>query len=256
VFIGAAPGNTTTVTIIDSPNAYANSSWPRGGRGSDNLASLATRVERHPPWTMSSPYCEGRPVLDANGTLLVVCDNPELFALRLDGSILWTSSAMTAISGTSPALLFDGTYITSTYFPSTHAIDTANGGALKWTYGTGSTDVVIGGDGTVFVGGLNGLHAVHPNGTFAWSNLDTGLVKCSPTISANGTVFCTGISFCTLFTSLQSSLCQPVGTSLGAAVRWVHFGSLCVVMNRMKYLRSRRGVLRTTNSVSRAPHGL
>ncbi|WP_321423190.1 PQQ-binding-like beta-propeller repeat protein [uncultured Methanobacterium sp.] len=70
-------------------------------------------------------------------------------------------------------------------------------GSLLWTYDTGGSDgngltsAVIGADGTIYVGGRNGLFALIDNGssaTLKW-HYDTGDIAGSPAIGNNGTLY-------------------------------------------------------------------
>jgi outer membrane protein assembly factor BamB len=66
-------------------------------------------------------------------------------------------------------------------------------GTLKWSYATGHevwASPVIGADGTVYVGSLNGnVYAVQSDGALKWSLVGVGSWRPSPAIGADGTVY-------------------------------------------------------------------
>ncbi len=68
-----------------------------------------------------------------------------------------------------------------------------NFGAISWSYTTGSwinASPVIGADGTIYIGAMNGtLYAINASGGLKWSYTTGSWINASPAIDGNGTIY-------------------------------------------------------------------
>ena len=102
---------------------------------------------------------------------------------------LWNDTSSTPSMGSSSAISSDGTI----YVGSINCIYAVKpDGTLKWKFDTegSASSAAIGSDGTVYVGSwYNNLYAINSDGTLKWK-FDTGsYVQSSPAIGSDGTVY-------------------------------------------------------------------
>jgi hypothetical protein len=159
---------------------------------------VAVRPDGSTAWTRTLTGAPRDVAVSGDGTVLVgerfagAAGQTDLRAFAPDGSGRWTAAA----AGDPAAIAADGT----TYAVSGRTLTAvAPDGAVRWTFrGTGvaAGGVIVGGDGTLYVGGTapQGLVALRPgDGSVAWAFSPGGAIF--PTaIGADGTLYagCTG----------------------------------------------------------------
>ena len=131
------------------------------------------------------------PVIGADGTIYIGCEDKTLYAVTRDGVKKWKFKTGGMVIST-PAIAADGTIYVGTNDDKVFAINPD--GTEKWKYKTNSqvqSSPVIGPDATIYVGSNNGdLHAINPDGTMKWK-FDTGdgTGFSSPALGPDGTIY-------------------------------------------------------------------
>ncbi len=130
------------------------------------------------------------PAISGQGTILVGSDDGALHAVNPDGRVQWIYRTGAPVQ-TSAAIAPSSAAV---YFTSTdgvlHAVDLD--GKKRWSFkiGASKSSPVLGVDGTIFAGSIDGLYAVAPDGTEKWHYRTQGPVSTSsPAIGSNGTVY-------------------------------------------------------------------
>jgi outer membrane protein assembly factor BamB len=163
-------------------------------------------------WTFTMPaavYCS--PVVAADGSVYVGCEDSKLYSLSPDGTQRWEFLANGPIEAC-PALAPDGTIYVSCQSSDT-LMAIAPDGSEKWSvdFVSGGSAPVVGPDGTVYVGSTDdNLYAINPDGTEQWVYYCEGhRVDTSPALAPDGT----------LYVAFGSYVCavNPDGTE-----RWTH----------------------------------
>jgi outer membrane protein assembly factor BamB len=136
------------------------------------------------------PTGNASPVVAADGTIYVAMEDNPLYALRPDGTLLWSASIRA--SAQSPAIGADGTVYVADDEATLHAFDPS--GQPKWRYaspqaGSFSTSGApsLGPDGTAYFGNGDRLDAIMPSGVLAWTVTAPGGV--SPAVGPNGVIY-------------------------------------------------------------------
>ncbi len=136
------------------------------------------------------PTGNASPVIAADGTHYVAMQGSPLYALRPDGTLLWSASIR--CSSQSPAIGADGTVYVADDEATLHAFDPS--GQAKWRYaspqaGSFSTSGApsLGPDGTVYFGNGDRLDAITTSGVLAWTVTAPGGV--SPAVGPGGVIY-------------------------------------------------------------------
>ena len=143
----------------------------------------------------------GTPALTEDGTIYVGSTEGSLFAFESDGTMKWEyrKEETEPTSGLSSLAIGDEGTI---YFSSHHLYAINPDGSEKWVYNftdarVGTNPPIIGGDGTIYVGGFGeDLYAISPDGEKEWDlTLDYPFGwYFSGSIDENGTLYITGRS--------------------------------------------------------------
>lgn len=141
----------------------------------------------------ASSSISSSPTLGPDGTIYFGTyngANSAAVAVNPNGSFKGSFPIPASIDRSTPAFGPDGTVYLGATNGIVYAIN-SKGGALKWSYSTGSdvrSSPAVGADGTAYFGADNGnLYAVK-NGALLWS-IPHGSNECSPVIGANGTIY-------------------------------------------------------------------
>jgi outer membrane protein assembly factor BamB len=142
-------------------------------------------------YATESPIYQSSSTISPDGTLYIGSDSGVLYALSLNGSLIWTYSTGDAIES-SPAIARDGTLYVGSADGRLYALYPS--GALKWSYltdGAVRSSPLVSSDGTVYVGSDdNYLYALNSDGTLRW-RFATGddLHWSSPALGSDGTLY-------------------------------------------------------------------
>jgi outer membrane protein assembly factor BamB len=170
-------------------------------------------------WKFQTGGSVNSPPAVGHGRIYVGSDDGNLYALNLQGVLLWKFQTGNSRAGiplimTSPAIGSDGTIYLASYtgcspYYCTGVLYAINpGGRMIWNLtvisdqGPELSSPTIGPDGTIYTSQL-GYHilAVHPDGTLKWEVDAGGQVNESPTLGHDGTLY-VGID-----DAVPSSLC-------------------------------------------------
>lgn len=165
--------------------------WPMPGHDAQNTGRSASVGPATPDvkWTFPTSYNYGDPVpvFGADGTIYVVPNDNELYAINPDGSKRWKLSTG-SFTSSPPALGPDGTiYVAADW----RLLAVAPDGTKKWDLDGIPGTPCIGSDGTLYVTGYPGdgskqLWAMSPEGTKKWAFGDAAYVS---VIGADGTLY-------------------------------------------------------------------
>lgn len=136
-------------------------------------------------------YIDASPVIARDGTIYVNPNNSsKLFAFRPDGSLKWFTWK-TSNLGSSPVIDSDGTiyYSDCGYL---HAV--SSNGSEKWKkYISGYGSPALAADGTIYIDGMylgiKYLYAYNPNGTLKWKYQTNAVMRGTPGIALDGTIY-------------------------------------------------------------------
>lgn len=125
------------------------------------------------------------PALGADGTIYLGNYDGRFFAFRPDGTERWRFDTNSPLSG-SAVIDARGVVYFGSYDKKLYALDAATG-AKRWEYATGdiirSTTPLLADDGTIFIGGDDGLvHALNPDGTLRRTYATGGDILTAPII--------------------------------------------------------------------------
>ena len=131
------------------------------------------------------------PLVGADGTIYIGCNQGLLFAINPNGTQKWTSDPGFGYYCT-PAIGSDGTIYGSSFDYEVFAVDSS--GNLKWKLGVedqlDASDMTIGPDGTLYVCGENHLYAVNAGGTLKWESAYFGTTLPSgPALGPDGSIY-------------------------------------------------------------------
>ncbi len=154
-------------------------------------ASYMVEVMPEVIWTYGVHSWEASPALSPGEDVVYAGDGGELFALGLDGSLLWMFQTSSDICLT-PAVGADGTVYVTARNDGLYAIDAT--GLKKWRRsipGLKRSSPVLAPSGAIYVAAADSnLSAVSSDGDLLWSCRLSSSVECStPAVSADGTAY-------------------------------------------------------------------
>lgn len=129
------------------------------------------------------------PTVGGDGYAYFGCNDKKLYALKSDGTLLWSIDPGGKITGT--IAIQRGVL----YFPTGEGKLCAysTSGNLVWKYDVGApirTSPALAADGTIYFGSDDYfLYALNPNGTLKWKFLTDGAVTSNPSIGWDGTIY-------------------------------------------------------------------
>jgi outer membrane protein assembly factor BamB len=192
---GWGPYSARVVAILNTPaiatggNAVIGTALGSVASVSESFGTLWHAGAANTPTSTASGISSAA-AIPPNGEIFIAGSNSGLYALRPDGSRLWSTFLSSAVTS-APTIASDGTVYVGTVGGTVDALSPA--GAMKWSFTTGgaiSGSVSIGPTGQLYVGSHDGnLYSIRPNGSLAWSYATGGPVETTPSIGANGAVY-------------------------------------------------------------------
>lgn len=183
-------GGTDTASV----SVATTSPWPMlGGNARRNCRSEFT----HPQsavvrWTLKlggSCFFDS-PVIGADGTIYVGCQDHKLYAVNSNGTVRWTYPTNDRILA-SPAIGPDGTIYVGSDDGRIYAINPDGG--TKWYYQTGAAvraSPLVSQDGTVYIGSLDRyMYAFSPEGELSWTFQTFGEIHSSASMGSDGKIY-------------------------------------------------------------------
>ncbi|MDD5311817.1 MAG: PQQ-binding-like beta-propeller repeat protein [Dehalococcoidia bacterium] len=183
--------------------ATATAPWPMFGNNpqhtgrSNYLGSQTNNLK----WTYKadqSIILFSTPIIGKDGTLYITSHLGKLYAVRPDGSLLWTFD--TGVAGTyiwaSPAVDDNGVIYMGSGSGRFYAINPD--GTIKWSYTLPSSSPIdasptIGKDGTIYIGTSDEsnaqLIAFNPEGSIKWSCSVGKVLYSAPAIGSDGAIY-------------------------------------------------------------------
>jgi outer membrane protein assembly factor BamB len=174
--------------------------WATGALGADGTSYfqtadsnvIALRSDGTQLWTFYSQGGNTAPVIGPDGTVYVVNQNGNVYALNpTDGSQEWTTN-LSAGAVQAPAIdpSRNVMYVVTDVGDLLGINLTTHGGGLQYTAGAEASGPVVGPDGTIYVGGGGKLTAIDPDGLVKWvfTPTMTGVVS-TPAITVDGYLY-------------------------------------------------------------------
>jgi len=159
-------------------------------RAAGQIIAINQTGQRKWQYFTDSPITSS-PAIGDDGTIYIGSEDKNLYAMYPNGTLRWKFQTGDTIDS-DPSIASDGTiYITSA---DGYLYALSPNGTQRWKtlVGWGSISASpIATDGTIYVAG-DQLYAVYPNGTMRWTfslGLDRWVGRCSPAISADGTIY-------------------------------------------------------------------
>ncbi|HEY4674479.1 MAG TPA: PQQ-binding-like beta-propeller repeat protein [Candidatus Bathyarchaeia archaeon] len=135
------------------------------------------------------------PAIGIDGTVYAAVEDlgdGRLYAIDRNGTIKWVYVMEGGIWYSSPALGLDGTIYVGARDGNLYAVNP--GGTSRWNYSTGETTFgvvcapTIDSNGIIYVGAVNGLHALKPDGTLLWK-CPVAITVSSPAVGPSGIIY-------------------------------------------------------------------
>lgn len=132
---------------------------------------------------------------DGNTVYYLNTDNGEIWAVNtVDGTLKWDSPVGTGTGGPGPSVSIDGDgtiyFTTNTHVAA--VTDDGASGSLKWSIevaGAANSGVVIGPEGNLYTGSVNGLLSINPaDGAINWT-YDAEISESVPAVDVNGNIY-------------------------------------------------------------------
>jgi outer membrane protein assembly factor BamB len=176
---------------VDSSPALAHDGTVYFGSWDKNVYALTAEGKRQ--WQFTTPgEIVSSPAIGADGTIYFGSHDRKLYALTPDGHKKWEFATGGSILS-SPALNKDQCLYFTSVDGCFYALNLD--GSLRWRLRTGGiteSSPVIGPDGTIYVGVLQHLWAISPDGKKKWGRVggEDFPFETSPVVLASGTICC------------------------------------------------------------------
>jgi outer membrane protein assembly factor BamB len=176
---------------VDSSPALAHDGTVYFGSWDKRLYALNAKGKKLWQFVTAGPIVSS-PAIGADGTIYFGSHDRKFYALAADGSKKWEFLTGGPILS-SPALNKDQCLYFTSVDGCLYALNLD--GSLRWRLRTGSiteSSPVIGTDGTVYLGVLQHLWAISPDGKKEWGRVggDYYPFESTPVVLANGTICC------------------------------------------------------------------
>lgn len=168
LYVGVAPYSSPNSRLLYALHPDGSSAWPSPATLPGGIVRIAVAPD---------------------GSLRVVDDAGHLSAVSTTGRLVWS---VPVLAGTAIAVAANGTTIANVSLsktpPVVHAAEAISAdGAILWRYRATFGTPIIGGDGTIYLGGAV-MMALRPNGTRLWQ-VATGTGLTPEAIGADGTLY-------------------------------------------------------------------
>lgn len=170
--------------------------WPQQGLNAQHIGRSPFSTVNNPgieKWRFPiGDWCDGSPVIDANGTIFFGSSDCHFYAIYPNGTLKWRfyTNSVLGKYGCQPAIATDGTiYFGTTYGSALWALNPD--GTVKWKSLTPEIDtsITVAEDGMLYYGHKQGLDARYPNGTLKWTFHTIGTVQSTPAVDEQNIIY-------------------------------------------------------------------